>query len=181
MRYPLVLSLALSLPGCYATVDNGRTPAHVDPAKPPDDLRRRVEPPKAEAQTEKHREVVLVQAPRIGARKVEGQSTTWGFGGDVSGWYGSAATMGGVRAGATYVRDRGVTDATFGPAFGFPVLGNIGAGWAVDPIKRAHGAHVTAELGGLSLRYTRFPGLDEHRIEVGIIFPFGLQSFSWYR
>lgn len=180
MRSSLIAILAL-LPGCYSTVDNGRTPAHVDPAKPPDDLRRRVEAPKEDVQTESHREVVLVQAPRIGGRKVEDASTTWAFGGDVSGWYGSNGTFGGLRASATYVRDRGVTDASFGPAIGFPVLGNLGVAWAMDPIKRVHGAQATLELGGMYFRYLRYQDPGEQRLEFGIIIPLGIQSFSWYR
>ena len=167
--------------GCYATIDRGRPPPTVDTTQPPADIRRRVDPPDPSEQRESHREVVFVQAPRVGGRHVEGESTTWAFGGDVGGWYGSNGTFGGLRGGATYVRDRGVTDATFGPAIGFPVLGNLGLAWAVDPIRRVHGAEANVELGGMYFRYRRYQDPGEQRIELGIIIPLGIQSISWYR
>lgn len=180
-RSSFVIASLVCLPGCYSTVDHGRPPASVDTTRPPDDARRRTEPPPPEAQAETRHEVTLVQAPRVGGRKAGDEHTTWAFGGDVSAWY-LGSTSAGVRASGTYVRERGVTDATFGPALGFPVLGNLGVAWAYDPQKRLHGGQASVELGGAYLKYVRYGGADgEGRIEFGILIPLGIQSFSWYR
>lgn len=192
MRGVTVLLLAL-LQGCHSSVESGRRPARVDHVEPPADLRRRVEPPEVVLQTDKQRELLFMEGARVGGRKAAGEGQTWAYGGEVSAWYNRGSevpktprrppfTWTGVRASATYVGGRGVTDVALGPAFGFPMILNANLAWAFDPQRRAHGAQAGFEFAFLYARYARYGGsVGEGRVEFGLSVPLGMQWFSWYR